>query len=173
MQYHNHKTHFDKQLVWGTILGGILSAIVKFGWEVPFPPRTPERDLTNPPQKILQQIGIPEEITHYTYSYSEHFLPLVSFIVHFGFSFFFAWLYLWLSQRSRVVTYANGALFGIVVYLLFHVIGLPLLGTIPSPLAQPWQEHLSELFGHIIWAWSIDLVRVYLYQKDRDRSVIR
>ena len=29
------------------VLGGIVSAIVKFGWEVPLPPRTPERNATN------------------------------------------------------------------------------------------------------------------------------
>ena len=32
------------------IIGGFLSAIVKFGWEVPFPPRTPERNATNHPR---------------------------------------------------------------------------------------------------------------------------
>ena len=32
------------------LIGGIISAIVKFGWEVPLPPRTPERNATNPPQ---------------------------------------------------------------------------------------------------------------------------
>ena len=31
------------------VLAGIFGGIVKFGWEVPFPPRTPERNATNPP----------------------------------------------------------------------------------------------------------------------------
>ena len=35
------------------VVAGIFSAIVKFGWEVPFPPRTPERNATNPPQQLL------------------------------------------------------------------------------------------------------------------------
>ena len=34
------------------LIAGLVSAIVKFGWEVPFPPRTPERDATNPPQAL-------------------------------------------------------------------------------------------------------------------------
>ena len=34
------------------VLGGIVSAIVKFGWEVPLPPRTPVRNATNPPQQL-------------------------------------------------------------------------------------------------------------------------
>ena len=32
------------------VLGGIVSAIVKFGWEVPLTPRTPESNATNPPE---------------------------------------------------------------------------------------------------------------------------
>ena len=45
------------------VLGGIVSAIVKFGWEVPLPPRTPVRNATNPPQQLLQQLGVPESVT--------------------------------------------------------------------------------------------------------------
>ena len=39
------------------IIGGFFSAIVKFGWEVPFPPRTPERNATNPPQHNPRALG--------------------------------------------------------------------------------------------------------------------
>ena len=46
------------------IIGGFLSAIVKFGWEVPFPPRTPERNATNPPQRLLEQLGMSPEQSH-------------------------------------------------------------------------------------------------------------
>ena len=38
------------------LIAGIFSGIIKFGWEVPFPPRTPERNSTNPPQALLEQI---------------------------------------------------------------------------------------------------------------------
>ena len=55
------------------VLGGIVSAIVKFGWEVPLPPRTPERNATNPPQELLQQLGAPESITHLSYSFNGNF----------------------------------------------------------------------------------------------------
>ncbi|MFT4073619.1 MAG: DUF1440 domain-containing protein [Dysgonamonadaceae bacterium] len=151
----------------GTILAGFLSAIVKFGWEVPFPPRTPARDVTNPPQELLQQLGIPEKITHLTYIYNDNARPFVSFIVHFGFAFFFSWLYLWLAKRTRVITWGAGALYGIAIYVLFHIIIMPLMGTVPMPWDQPWEEHISELFGHIVWAWSIELVRVYIQKKSR------
>ena len=73
------------------VLGGIVSAIVKFGWEVPLPPRTPERNATNPPQELLQQLGVPESVTHLSYTFNgNEGLPWVSFIVHFAFSIAFA-----------------------------------------------------------------------------------
>ena len=57
----------------------------KLGWEVMFPPRTPERNATNPPQELLQQLGFSSEFTHQTYTFSNMELPWVSFIVHFSF----------------------------------------------------------------------------------------
>ncbi|WP_419870695.1 YagU family protein [Chryseobacterium sp. CT-SW4] len=155
-------TNVKLQLFKATLLGGFLSAIVKFGWEVPFPPRTPERDATNPPQTLLEQLGLSKDISHYSYLFNENTRPIFSFIVHFGFSFFFAWLYYYLSERNKNITFGYGALYGILVYILFHIIIMPLLGTIPAPWDQPWQEHLSELFGHIVWAWSIEVIRVYV-----------
>lgn len=155
------KNYKSLQLVKSTLLGGFLSAIVKFGWEVPFPPRTPIRDETNPPQTILEQLGISKDISHFSYYFNENARPLFSIIVHFGFSFFFAWLYYWMSERFKWITTGYGALYGIIIYILFHVIIMPAIGTIPSPADQPWEEHLSELFGHIIWAWSIEIIRIY------------
>ncbi len=58
-----------------------LSGIVKLGWEVMFPPRTPERNATNPPQELLQQLGFSSEFTHQTYTFSNMELPWVSFIL--------------------------------------------------------------------------------------------
>ena len=43
---------FRRRVMLAVLIGiiiGIIGAIVKFGWEVPFPPRTPLRDATNPP----------------------------------------------------------------------------------------------------------------------------
>ncbi len=44
--------------IYAGIIGGLLSGIVELGWEVIFPPRTPERNATNPPQELLQQFRI-------------------------------------------------------------------------------------------------------------------
>ena len=51
------------------LIGGAFSAIVKFGWEIPFPPRSPARDATNPPQALLELFGMSPETSHLTYSY--------------------------------------------------------------------------------------------------------
>ncbi len=40
-------------VVIGTI-AGVISGMVKIGWEAILPPRTQERDETNPPQRLLQ-----------------------------------------------------------------------------------------------------------------------
>ena len=142
------------------VLGGIVSAIVKFGWEVPLPPRTPERNATNPPQELLQQLGLPESVTHLSYTYNgNEGLPWVSFMVHFAFSIGFAVLYCVLAERFPQIKLWQGAAFGIFVYVAFHVVLMPLMGTVPAPWNQPFAEHLSEFFGHIIWLWAIEVFR--------------
>ena len=142
------------------VLGGIVSAIVKFGWEVPLPPRTPERNATNPPQELLQQLGIPENVTHLSYTFNgNEGLPWISFIVHFSFSIAFAVLYCVLAERFPQIKLWQGAAFGIFVYVAFHVVLMPLIGTVPAPWNQPFAEHFSEFFGHIIWLWAIEVFR--------------
>lgn len=74
-------------------VAGIVSGLVKLGWENVLPPRTPARDKTNPPQRLLEQFGVPSRLTHATYTYSEQQLPWVSYLIHFGFSTSFAVFY--------------------------------------------------------------------------------
>ena len=115
-----------------------------------FPPRTPSRDATNPPQQLLQLLGIPSDITHLTYNFSEHALPWISFIVHYSFlsllqsSIFISqkiyknhirlWCFIWYSYLDR-----------------FHLILMPMMHVVPNAFNQPFSEHLSEfsdtLFG--------------------------
>ena len=83
------KFSWKNVLIAGTA-AGIISGLVKLGWENILPPRTPERNKTNPPQKLLEQMGVPTKLTHATYTYSGEKLPWVSYLVHFGFSISFA-----------------------------------------------------------------------------------
>ena len=91
------------------IIAGIFSGIIKFGWEVPFPPRTPERNSTNPPQALLEQIfGMSPETSHATYSYLGNDLPYMSFIIHFSFAIFFAALYCVVAEYWPKIWYRPG-----------------------------------------------------------------
>ena len=51
------KFSWKNVLIAGTA-AGIISGLVKLGWENILPPRTPERNKTNPPQKFMQLILI-------------------------------------------------------------------------------------------------------------------
>lgn len=140
------------------VAGGIIGGLVKLGWENILPPRTPERDQTNPPQKLLQQIGVPAKITHATYSYSGQQLPWVSYLVHFGFSTSFGLTYSIAGQILPWIKVGHGIPFGIAVWDAFHVKLMPALGTVPPADEQPVEEHVSEILGHAIWMWTIDEV---------------
>ncbi|GGI33478.1 DUF1440 domain-containing protein [Staphylococcus chromogenes] len=157
-------------LLWASIIGGLLSGIVKLGWEVMFPPRTPMRDATNPPQQLLQLFGIPSDITHFTYQFSEHALPWVSFIVHYSFSIFIAIIYIFLATKYSKITLGYGAIFGIFIWIAFHLILMPVMHVVPSPLQQPLAEHISEFFGHIVWMMVIEMVRRYFANSFRQKS---
>ena len=147
------------KLLWAGIIAGLLSGIVKLGWEVMFPPRTPVRDATNPPQQLLQLLGVPSDVTHLTYSFSEHALPWISFIIHYSFSVVIAIIYILLAKKYTKITLGYGALFGIIIWIAFHLIIMPIMQVVPSPFEQPFAEHISELFGHIVWMMVIDMVR--------------
>ncbi|KAB7653306.1 DUF1440 domain-containing protein [Sutterella seckii] len=150
------------KIILGLLLGlvaGIVVAFAKFGWEVPFPPRTPLRDATNPPQELLQQLGFSFEFTHTTYEYSGNPRPIVSFVVHFGFSIFFAMLYCCIAEYWAGIKKFQGALYGIILYFAFHVVIMPLMGTVPAPWDQPFAEHFSEFFGHAFCFWLMEVVR--------------
>lgn len=45
---------------------------------------------------------------------------------------------------------------------------MPAFGTIPAPWNQPLDEHISEFFGHIVWAWSIAVTVYFLIAKDKN-----
>ena len=141
------------------LITGMIGAIVKFGWEIPFPPRTPERDATNPPQQLLEQLGMSHDMSHMTYSYLGNERPIMSFVIHFGFSIAFAMIYCLLAEVWPRITLWQGAAFGLAVWVVFHLVVMPLMGTVPPPWEQPFGEHFSECFGHVFWMWIIELTR--------------
>ncbi|TLD96920.1 DUF1440 domain-containing protein [Helicobacter jaachi] len=153
------------------VIAGVFSAIVKWGWEVPFPPRNPSVPWpvdavdalgaplrTTPPNIFLEQIGLGNMID-WSYTFSGISLPLGTFMVHVGFAVVFAVAYCVIAEVYPRIKMWQGAVFGIFVYLFAHVIVMPLIAEVP-PLSQiPLDEHISEFFGHIVWLWAIEIVR--------------
>lgn len=141
------------------IIAGIVCGYAKLGWEVMFPPRTPLRNLINPPQMLLMQLGFTKDFVTSTYTYSGNHMPYISFMVHFGFTFFFMILYSIVAEYWPKITLWQGAAYGIVLWIAFHLIIMPAFGTVPAPWNQPLAEHASELFGHAFCFWLAEVAR--------------
>lgn len=138
---------------------GIMSAFVKWGAEVPLPPRTISdgRAEFNPPYLFLRDyLGIDPTSTVYTFS--EHIINPVM-VTHILFSLVFAIGYCIVAERFPKVKIWQGVMAGIICTIAVHGISFPLLGLTP-PLSQlPADEYISEIFGHIVWFWAIELIR--------------
>lgn len=141
------------------IIAGIISAFVKWGAEVPFPPRTFSggRDEFNPPYLFLRDyLGIDPTATVYTFS--EHIINPVM-ITHMIFSLSFALIYCLIAERFPKIKMWQGVMFGLIVTVIVHGIMLPTLILTPPLSMLPFDEYFSEIFGHAVWFWSIELIR--------------
>ncbi|MDO4881408.1 MAG: DUF1440 domain-containing protein [Capnocytophaga sp.] len=152
---------------------GLIGAFVKWGWEVPFPPRNPYEgfpyegmtgavmnngvlERVTPPQVFLEQLGLPYD---WTYTFSGIELPLSIFIVHILFSVVFGIIYCVASEYFPIVRMWYGAVFAIISNVLAHIIVMPLIGLVPPLTEIPFDENLSEMLGHIFWVLVMELCR--------------
>lgn len=141
------------------IIAGFLSAFVKWGAEVPLPPRTiaDGRAEFNPPYLFLRDyLGIDPTATVYTFS--EHIINPVM-ITHIIFSLVFAIGYCLIAEVFPKIKLWQGVLAGIVATIAVHGISFPLLGLTPPLSMLPFEEYVSEILGHIFWFWVIEIVR--------------
>lgn len=141
------------------IISGVISAFVKWGAEVPLPPRTFSggRDEFNPPFIFLRDyMGI--DPTQAIYHFSEHIINPVH-VTHIIFSLVFAIGYCLVAEVFPKVKLWQGALAGIIVTVIVHGISIPLLGLSPSLSEIPVDEYISEIVGHIFWFWAIEMIR--------------
>lgn len=154
--------------IWYGFIAGMISGMVKIGWENIFPPRTLARNATNPPQHMAEQLGISPDLVH-AYVYYSHDQKVFWFtlILHFSFAIAFSIIFVFISQYWSKVGLWQGTAYGIFLWILWHVILMPAFGTVPAPWNQPFAEHFSEFFGHIVWAWSIAATVYYLIAKDK------
>lgn len=141
--------------LWAGFIGGNLSSFVKWGTEVPLPPRTPDRP--SPPAEMLRDFGI--DVHGLVYHYSDHLVQGGVLLVHHLFSIVFALLYCVIWLRYPRIAMGQGIVFGLVVTVVFHGMVLPLGHWAPALWNLPRAEILSETVGHMLWAWAIELVR--------------
>ncbi|GAA3252507.1 hypothetical protein LMG8520_2373 [Lactococcus lactis subsp. lactis] len=72
--------------IWFGFISGMISGMVKIGLEAILPPRTIARNLTNPPQRMMEQFGVPSSLTHSYILYSQDQKVFwFSLILHFSF----------------------------------------------------------------------------------------
>ena len=57
--------------IWYGLIAGMISGMVKIGWENLFPPRTIARNLINPPQHMAMQLGVPKKLVESFVYYSQ------------------------------------------------------------------------------------------------------
>ncbi|MBI6138912.1 DUF1440 domain-containing protein [Serratia plymuthica] len=141
------------------VIAGLLSAFVKWGAEVPLPPRTilDGRAEFNPPYLFLRDyLGIDPTATVYTFS--EHVINPVM-VTHIIFSLVFAIGYCVVAEVFPKVKLWQGVLAGLIATVCVHGISFPLLGLTPPLSMLPVEEYVSEILGHAFWFWAIELVR--------------
>lgn len=162
------------------IPAGIVSAFVKWGGEFPLPPRSPQdmfdaacgpesliraadqidcsRNFLNPPYVFLRDyLGVTDPYAA-LYEFAGHTFNYVM-MTHILFSIVFAVSYCVLAEKFPKITLWQGVAVGILVNIAVHVITLPILGLTPPLWTLPWYEHVSEFAGHIVWFWSIEIIR--------------
>ena len=152
------RRHYGVAVLVG-IVSGVLSAFVKWGAEVPLPPRTitDGRAEFNPPYLFLRDyLGIDPTSTVYTFS--EHIINPVM-VTHIIFSLVFAIGYCIVAERFPKVKMWQGVMAGIIVTVIVHGITIPLLGLSPALSMLPFDEYVSEIVGHIFWFWVIEMIR--------------
>lgn len=101
-----------------SLLLGLVTGVIKHGW-VPFPPRTPERNLTNPPQELAQQL----DFTHATVTFNGNEVEYISLFMHFGFSIFFGGLvYCVVAEKYPQIKLWQGVAHGPFIWFAWHVV---------------------------------------------------
>lgn len=153
--------HYGVALLLG-VISGVMSAFVKWGAEVPLPPRmiSNGRAEFNPPYLFLRDyLGV--DPNHTVYTFAEHIINPVM-ITHILFSLTFAIGYCLISERFPKIRMWQGVMAGLILTICTHGSVFVWMGLTPPLSELPPSEYISEIFGHIVWFWSIEMIRGYL-----------
>jgi len=73
--------------------------------------------------------------------------------------------YLGIDPTQTVYTFAEHIINPVMVtHIIFGTVFV-WLGLTPTWSHLPASEYISEIFGHIVWFWSIEMIRGYLREK--------
>lgn len=141
--------------VWVGVIAGFISALVKTGTEVIFPPRLVTE--VPPPVALLKDLGV--DVTQWAYTYSEQTVYFGGNLVHIVFSIVWAIIYCVGAEIFPKIKMWQGIIFGLFVAILFHGIAMPILGISTPVWDLRFEEIFSEIVGTALWIWVIELVR--------------
>ncbi|WP_338882279.1 DUF1440 domain-containing protein [Xenorhabdus sp. TH1] len=119
------------------------------------PPRTPDRAI--PPVEMLQDWGF--KVNDMVYHYSGHIVNWGVASVHHLFSIIFAMVYSFIAEIFPTVKLWHSVAFALLITVVFHGMVLPMNGWSPPFWQLPFDEIFSEIIGHIIWMWTIEVFR--------------
>lgn len=155
-----------KVLVYGTLIGGLISSLVKWGSEVNMPPRV-RGEISPPAAHIDSWLGFLNFHSNtLDYVYQGTTVSGAVTLYHWIFSFIFAFIYILLSVYFPKVRLWYGVAYGLVITILMHGFLIPLLGFRHLAYADGitgwlWNlngyEFWSEILGHAVWSFSIEI----------------
>jgi putative membrane protein len=136
-------------------VGGLVGSFSKIGGEVVYPPR-PDAKISPPALLAQNLVGHP--------------LPpaqqeIVSAAVHFGFGTVTGAFYGAAAEFAPIVKIGFGMGFGLVLQVMTHETLVPLAGLDKPPLEQPFRDHASEIFTHLIYGLTVEAIRRMLRAK--------
>ena len=144
------------------VVAGIISALVKSGFETLIPPRT--LSTTPPPVILLEKLGFNVDVM--TYEWMGYSINWGGNGVHILFSMTIAIIYCLAVERFPRANLLHGIAFGVGVSVLAHGLVVPLMGLSGWLWIAGPEALISEFVGTALWIWTIEAVRRDL----RDRA---
>ena len=152
---HSHLSRSIAKGLLAGLIGGLVGSAVKTVGEVIYNPRT--QGQTSPPVVLAQRVvGHP---------LNKHQQTVAEQSIHYVFGGATGAIYGVAAEFAPIVTAGYGVAFGLVLQLFTHETLVPAAGLdVPAP-QQPAREHLSELFTHVLYGVSTELVRRFVRRK--------
>ncbi|WP_075181763.1 DUF1440 domain-containing protein [Pantoea sp. 1.19] len=145
------------------LVAGVISALVKSGFEGLIPPRTAET--TPPPMLLLEKLGV--NVDALNYHWLGYTINWGGNGVHIVFSVVIAMFYCALVELFPRIKLLHGLFFGFLVSVFAHGLIVPLLGLSGWLWTAGYQPIMSEFVGTAFWMWTIEAIRQSFREKQR------